>query len=505
MAINESDPGVALNRQRMRSRSRRRWLSGLHGAASILLMFILIVMVNYLSSRHYARFDWSRDRFFALSGKSVALLGQLEEPIHVTVFIQPQHELYHHVYDDVLHVLREYEYASGNRLTVERIDPDRHPGKAEAFMSRYDLDRPNVVVFSSGSRYRVVQAEDVTDMDYEPLLRGNLPEKIAFRGEQVFTSAIFSLVEADPPRVYFLQGHGERDFDDHDEYVGLSRIGQWIRRDHIELTPFSFLTRTSLPDDADALIIAGPSRAYSTAEIERITAFAQRAGRILLMLTAETDAGFAPLLRSWGIDSFNNLVIDPVRTLSGFDVLTAGYGDHPITERLKTLNTVFFWPRALPLMDDRREGGGDLFQAVPLAFSSPESWAERDTEARPHRFDPERDIRGPLPLAVAVERAGDVTATMNIQASRVVIFGDADFVSNSGLSGGNGDFFLSALNWILERDYLLDIAPRPFEEIKLMMDRRQLQSLFWFVVVVIPAAVTAAGLLVRWRRRREAP
>ena len=44
-----------------------------------------------------------------------------------------------------------------------------------------------------------------------------------------------------------------------------------------------------------------------------------------------------------------------------------------------------------------------------------------------------------------------------IIANRVVVIGDSDFVSNAALTGGNSDFFMSALNWLLERAELMAI------------------------------------------------
>ncbi len=500
MEVNSSDKKTG--RIRRRQRAKRRLFSGLNSMAAVLLVVILTLMLNYLSSRHYIRYDWSAERFYELSGKTKALLASLKDPVRVTVFIQPGHELHHLIYDDAVNLLREYVYAARGQLTVDRVDPDRHLGQAEALMGRLQLDEPNVIIFEFGDRFRVVQAEEVAEIDYQPLLRGERPNKISFKGEQIFTAAIFSLVAAEPPRVYFLQGHGERDFDDHDEYVGLSRMGQAIRRDNIELAPFSFVQRSALPEDADALIVAGPARAYATAEIERITAFAQRSGRVLLMLNAETDAGFAPLLRYWGIDPVNNLLIDPARTLSGFDVIASSYGTHPVTESLGALNTVFFWPRALPLLVDDRDEAIDKPAATALVLSSGRSWAERDVDQRPFQFDEARDIRGPLPLAVAVDRVPGASAAMQIQPTRTVIFGNIDFISNSGLSGGNADLFLNALNWMLERDHVLDIAPRPVEEIRLLVSSRHLRRLFRVVVVGIPATALLVGLVVWWIRRR---
>lgn len=493
-----------LQRHRLRSRTRRRLFAGLNSGAAILLLLALLGMVNYLSSRHYLRFDLSRDQFYRLSDKTAALVASLPGPVKISVFIQPGHEIYQLAYEDVINLLREYEYVSGGGIQVERIDPDRNLSRAEEIMTRFELEEPNVVIVEHGERRTVVRADELMEIDFSPTVQGRMPEKVSFRGEQAISSAILSVTQPDRPRVYFLQGHGERNFDDRDEYVGMSGAGRLARRDDIDLLPFSFTQQNSLPEDADALIIAGPARAFAAGEIERIAAFVNRAGRLVLMLNAETDAGFGSLLESWGIHSVNSIVVDPTRTLSGFDLLVADYADHPIVSSLKGITTVFYWPRALPLRDagpvDTR--AADEFKAVPLAVSSPNAWAELELEQRPQRFDAGSDLKGPVPVALAVERGSLESMAMDIRPTRAVVFGDVDFASNSGLSGGNGDLFMNALNWVLERDRLMAIAPKPVEEARLMISRRQLSALFLVVVTGAPLLAALAGVFA-WLRRRH--
>lgn len=489
-------------RRRFQARSRRRWFSGLHAGVASALMLAFVVMINTLSLQQFRRYDWSQTGQLQLSGKTVALLESLKETARVIVFIQPGHEVYHQLYDDTLNLLREYMHTANGRLVMERVDPDRNLGRAGELMDRFQLERANVIIIAYGDRFRVIDADDLATINYLPVASGGLPTVELFRGEQVITSSLFSLVEAEPARVYFLLGHGERDFEDHDPYVGLSAIGQFIRRDYIELTPLRFSERPDLPDDADALIIAAPLRALSTPAIERIATYANRAGRLILMLDADTDAGFGATLADWGIDSIDNTLIDPARTVSGFDVIVADYPTHPVTESLDDLASVFYWPRALPLLEDgQRDEAVDKPQATPIVVSSERSWAERDPDLQPYQFDADLDRKGPLPIAVAVERGAVASREMNLSRSRIVVIGDVDFISNNGLSGANADLFLNALNWVLDRDPLIDIAPQAAGPIRLMISREQRKALFWVVVVGVPGLAATAGGIMWWRRR----
>jgi len=115
-------------------------------------------------------------------------------------------------------------------------------------------------------------------------------------------------------------------------------------------------------------------------------------------------------------------------------------------------------------------------------------------------FNPESDIRGPVPVAVAVTADRDKSGTIGIEPGRAVIIGDAEFISNTGLTGANADLLLNALNWMLERLTLLDIAPRDTTGNDLLIEARRLRHLFWIIVVAIPLTVAATGIIV-WRKR----
>ena len=59
-------------------------------AAGIVLAAALLVGLNYLSLRHWKRFDWTRTRIYSLSETTNKILDGLKKPVRVTVFMTPQ-------------------------------------------------------------------------------------------------------------------------------------------------------------------------------------------------------------------------------------------------------------------------------------------------------------------------------------------------------------------------------------------------------------------------------
>jgi ABC-type uncharacterized transport system involved in gliding motility auxiliary subunit len=476
---------------------RRKVAQGLNTGLALLLMVALALMVNYLSARHYHRADWSRSAYYTLSDKTRSLLAGLKDPVDVIVFFQQDHPLY----EDVDNLLREYEYAS-DRLRIERVDPDRDLARTEELALRYKVTDRNVVVFDHGGRSKVVSAADLSDMDYSAMLQGGAAERTTFKGELAFSSAIMSITQGHTPAVYFLQGHGERDLDSQ-ERKGFSTLKREILRDNMTVKPLTFGVQVSVPEDADALVIASPRTRYAESEVALLRSYLEKDGRLMVLLDAGLESGLEPLLEEWGVGVGASMVVDPSRTLSGSDVFVRDYRPHAITRNIHTETCVFYLPRAIePLAAwTNAQDRADKPSVVSLCQSSPDSWAEVDLDQRPVRYDAGRDTPGPISLAVAAERGPLQGLDVTVRPARLVVFGDADFASNAPLTGGNFDFLLSALNWLLEREDLLAIAPKPVEETRLLMDAGQLNLLFWALVGGVPGVIGTLGVLV-WMRRR---
>ena len=142
----------------------RRTVLRVNTALALALAAVLVLMLNYLSYRHYGRADWSRSGFYTLSEKTRSLLTGLTGTVEVVVFLQPSQD----IFEDVVHLLTEYEVASP-QIRVERVDPDRDLARTEELMRRYEVTESNVIVFDSDGRRKYVRAAEIAEYDYTPV------------------------------------------------------------------------------------------------------------------------------------------------------------------------------------------------------------------------------------------------------------------------------------------------------------------------------------------------
>jgi len=477
----------------------KRILSNLNLVAAVLLAFVLVQMVNFIALSNAQRWDWSGRQYYALSEKTASLLAELEQRVEVTVFFQEEHTLY----ADIENLLEEYQYQSRN-IHVEWVDPARDLARTEKLAEKYGLTEAQVIVFDLDGKSKVVREAELAD--YQRIKGQRMPVISAFKGEQAFSSAIQGLVQGKTPSVYFLVGHGERKVTDFDQISGYSAIGTVILNDNLEVKELMLTRENQIPEDAAALIIAGPSKVMSAVELEMVEDYLNRSGRVMILLDALKETGLETMLRRWGVALRNDFVLDPENTLKGSDVYIRTYYEHPITLRMSGAGARFHLPRSVePLvMDNQNTEAGDRPTVVQLAMTSEKSWSETQVDETAAKYDENSgDLRGSFSLAVAVERgATQKMLDVQIRPSRMVVFGDSDFVSNGALAGGDQDLFMSALNWLLDREELMAIAPKPIEEIKLSLTRKQLNRLFWINTAGIPSIAGVAGLLVWFRRRK---
>jgi ABC-type uncharacterized transport system involved in gliding motility auxiliary subunit len=277
-----------------------------------------------------------------------------------------------------------------------------------------------------------------------------------------------------------------------------------MRRDNMDVKPLVVSAAAGIPADCSLLVVAGADRKLSDAEVDMISQYLGRNGRLLCLLDPAVKTGLEPLLLQWGVKLAEDVVVGP--SLSGRDLIINEYGDHPAVKKLKDLTTMFFMPRSVEPMEGSSAEtvtASDKARVSVLAFTTP-GWAEMNLNESPARFHDGVDRKGPVSVAVAVEKGAMGGIDVEIKPTRIVVIGDSYFVSNGTLEkavGGNVDFLMSTVSWLLERESLMAISTKSPYELKLDMDASQLRVMTLSIVGILPGLMALTGLLV-WLGRR---
>ena len=491
---------IRVTRRRLR---QRRLATGV----VVLLALLLFLMANYVGSRRYTRHDISRSQLFRLTRTTSELLARVDRPVDVYLLMENNHRHY----SEIEGLLQEYAVANP-KLRLTRVDPNWQKGRAVELIQTHGLEAEAAqVLFVCGERSRAVTMEEVvlsTSRSGEKR-GGDQPDRVIehvanaepvqrFNGEAAFSSAINEVIRTDRARVRMLQGHGERGLLDY-EAGGYAALVRRLEAENMDVEPLVPGTEVGLdPGTCDLLIVAGPRGRIAQPDLDLIDRYLQQHGRLLAMVDSGTSSGIESVLRKWGIEAVDDVVVEPgLRDLDTVPVSV--FPDHAITRPLKGMGVLFFRPRSLrPAGDpDEGEGGGPAIDI--LVVTSDDSWREVDYRAGIER-DPERDEPGPTAIAVAVEHGG--TEGTALEPTRLVVIGDSSFAGNAQASGGAEALVVAAANWLLDRDYVVAVPSRAMHNLRLDLDARDRQRLMFLVMAGLPACVGMLGLIV-WARRRS--
>ncbi|HLB63303.1 MAG TPA: Gldg family protein [Anaerolineales bacterium] len=445
-------------------------------AVLISLAFLgILVVVNYLAYANPLRADLTEDQEFSLSPETLLTLSGLQSPVQIIGFYGSS---LRGSQENIRPLLDSYRANSDNLVSYEFMgDPDAEPIAAR----RYGVTRDGSLV----------------------VIIGEASEVVPFPSEEEITSALIRLANPADRKIYFLTGHGERDIEETGE-GGVSDVRAALEAKNYEVGTLNLLVETEVPEDALAVIVAGPTFPLTQGEADLLTGYLDGGGSLVLLQQprAETRFGSAEdpleayLAQTWGIALNDDLVIEP-GSQNAVWAIAFSYTRHAITTRMQNVVAVLPSARSLtvsPLEDV------SLTQ-TPLAFTSEFAWGETDLSFAETGIAPSQDQEGETsgPLALAAVADNGVTG------SRVVVFGDADFAANRFFSQlGNGDLIINSIDYAAGQENLISLTPRPATQRFVIPPSTQALGLIILTTVgLMPGAVVVLGVWVWWQRRRR--
>lgn len=447
--------------------ARRSTRLGANSILMVLLFASILAIVNFLAARHSKRWDFSETQHFTLAPQTYQVLRGLTREVKITVFTQERSQAFN-LYRDLLD---SYKQAS-DKLKVEFVDPERRPGVAR----QYGITRSDTAVFESGPQSTRVTAPSEAEL----------------------TSALIRVSKDAKKRVVFLEGHGERGISDQ-ERGGLSIAKEALTKQGYEVGTVSLLQETAVPDDVSVLVLAGPRRPVTAEEQERISRYVKGGGRLLVMLDPDTPADLHPLLNQWGVEAGKGVLVDLQDRLAQGDLtalMVRTFTEHEITQDF-TFAVLFPVSRHLVFHDDLAKD----WDFVPLARTSPRSWAETDLKGRVVSFNEAEDVKGPLPLAAAI--TPKKPAEEGKRRPAIVVVGNSSFASNAYINfPGNTDFLLHTIGWLAEERDLISITPKEPAFRPFIPNPAQERILLYVQVLLLPSLTFLWGMAI-WRKRRR--
>ncbi|MCS7147830.1 MAG: Gldg family protein [Geminocystis sp.] len=481
-------------------------------------MVIILILANLLANKYSWRIDLTETKLYTLSPQTQQVLKSLSEPIRVYVFDWPPNG-----YDRQL--LKNYARHS-KYFSFDFIDPQVNLSLAQKFQ----VDRKGNVYIQWRDKRQLVQT-------VSPQSRLE---------ENKLTNAIVKIRRETTPVVYIIQGHGEPSLDPATQ-PSFSQAVKTLNDNGYIVKPLNLGQSPLIPPDASVLIVSSGDRNILPGEEKIIQKYLEKGGNILIMVNASSEVPLAKTLSQWGVKLHDSIVVDPSGTgetlgLGPSVTIITNYGQHPITRDFNNGLTILPWAR--PIITENKPA----IEKTPLLITHHQSWGETNLEGEQVLFDPTKDKKGPLEIAVALVRKNSNTRTQVQQkntstptntpvkpetknkgdlppppinppkpdniplvttqpskdTTKMVVVGNANFATDGWfLQQLNQDFLLNAISWLANEDEQL-LSIRPIEAVnrRLRPTPLQVQILWWLALVILPLMALIIAFVTWWQRSR---
>jgi len=368
-------------------------------------------------------------------------------------------------------------------------------------------------------------------------------DQIVFPTPTETGAAIKRLLQAKMPKIAFLRGDMERSIDKAGDRQYKLLTNEITFRYSLINQGFDVavlsLKDQDIPKDISALVIADPKVTLDTLTIARIRGFIDGGGNLLIAGEPGKQTILNPLLQSLHVQMMDGMLVQKSQDFSPDLILpymTAAAGNMSRTLRQNREDSVFASMRGAVGLSYDKDGP---FTVTPLLMTAPGlSWNKKvrpdadaiesaeENDMTPVRyaavstgtgrrreqqnpawqglaFSPENgDQQGPLPAMVSLTRM------VNGRQQRIVISGDADFLSNAELGRNNPrtcNFALSTgiFSWLSYGEFPIDSFRPKGADNKIELTGKGLGWIKIFLLGVLPGLVLIGGTILLIRRKRK--
>jgi len=376
-------------------------------------------------------------------------------------------------------------------------------------------------------------------------------DQAVFPSETETSAALKRLMEAKMPKIAFAQGESERSIDKMGDRHFKVLTNEITFRNSLVNQGFDvsklYLHDEDIPGDITALVIADPKMAFDSISRRKIERYIADGGNLLIAGEPGRQAIVNPLLAPLGVRMMDGMMVEKNKDFS------------------PQLVQPYLTPEAAGITGQLREdfndslvvamhgaaglsvSAGGPFTAIPLAVTAARStWNKKikpdenmiemaEDEETPRSVgmggitvsfgdasgaggkqkntsDPDPDMlrydssqgdqRGPLPAVVGLTRM------INGREQRIVVAGDADFLSNAELGRYNiktcnFDFSTAIFSWFAHGEFPIDTSRPPSQDKRLSITDSGLAFLKVMLMGVLPGLLLVFGSILLIRRKRK--
>lgn len=431
----------------------------------IITFLSVMGLLAYLSNRYNVEYDWTATGRHTLSSATKTLLQRMDKSITITVYVRNTN--IKSIRDTINEILQRYQRIKPD-IDIDYINPDTNPDLVRKLGIK--IDGELIVHYNSRS------------------------EHILKLSEESLTNTLQRLFRSGETRIVFLSGHGERRPNgeaNHD----LGSFTQYLNKTGIKTSILNLGENPIIPANTAALVIASTQLDYLPGEVKIISKYIKQGGNLLWLHEPGLLYGLDKLATQLGISFETGTVVDPSAQLYGISspsiVLVTKYPEHSIT---RDFEFITLFPQATALKSITSKD----WDSTEILVTVARSWSETGVLQGSIEFSADKDIPGPLTIALAKTRK------VGKRKQRIMIIGDGDFLSNNYLGNqGNRDLGVNIFNWIGHADNFISITSKTAMDTKISLSQQAWWIIALLFLIIAPIMLFSSGFIIWFKRRKR--
>jgi len=517
----------------------------------IVIMFAILVVINFISSKKFSRMDLTQNKVYTISDSTKNVLRNLDDIVTIKAYFSKELPTYLlNLNSQIKDILSEYKaYAKGN-LNISFIDPAddeklqnelRFLGIPQVQLQVINKDKAEVMkaylgiaIMYGDKKEALPVVQSTQNLEYD------------------LTSAIVKVTSPEEKRLAFMSEHGGKELD-----KDYKEIKKEIEKQYTIVT-YEAKKGKKIPSNINTLVIASPMNLTERDKYE-IDQFIMNGGKVIFLIDSisreegglqanPASSNLEDLLVNYGVRINQNLVLDRSHSNASFSSGFIRYSlpypfwvkilkqfldkNNPIVSSLETL--VFPWVCSLEIVQDKLEG----LEAAELVKSSTYAW----DETAPYDLNPQQSFgkaqtnQNQYTLAVAVSgvfksfyadkqipkpefEEGDETAPPDDSKretiaecknpTQIIVVGNSVFTDDHFIAQfpGNALFFLNMIDWLTLGEQLINIRSRGITDRPLKetteKEKGRIKFLNMFGVSILVILFGILKFILRKNRKRR--
>ena len=478
---------------------KKKWL--IEGTSTLALVAIIIsafICFNiFMQNLELTPIDLSQEKLFTLSDGSKDKVKNIDKQVNI-YFIEYSSD------DPSVSLSKQYHNVN-DKIKTEVVTAESRPD----LVQKYGIQTGSKgIILECGEKSKVLTDNDLYTYDMTTYETINV-------AEEKLTSSILTVTSEKIPKLYFLEGYSSYSLSQQMNYLGV-----YLANEINEIKQLNILSTGKVPDDCDTLIICTPSKDFDEMAANAIIEYINSGRNILWLNSAVTKAQDLPnvnkVLAMYGVKPFEVgtiLETDTDKMLAQTPyIIFPNINYSTATKSLyNTEGAIFINATKINTLNDEELANQNVSKSVLLSTSS-KSFFRSDfsiqTVAKTEK-DEEGEFVVGAELVKTITDANEEAGTSAVK-SKMIIFGDNNFITDYPIGNGNSpvlvlaknkDLILNSMAYLVDREE--DITARKSTGTVAYTATEQQDTLIKVVIFGVPALIIIAGIVVWLVRRRR--